>query len=178
MEELNIKPKYWKDLIDDTPFTRKDIIHLQDPLNLEVSAQSTLIKSQSIWMPPNRSGVHAAPTSAWGRPSEPSSQFLTLPCSQSQIAASAIQAYLRFTMQRIASVAQGRNVENFDHVKMDLKIEDEDAAEAAAKDPATFLKTEGLSEDMKRVMAKLYTPDALKASPLVALLPHCPSTRS
>ncbi len=36
MEELNIKPKYWKDLIDDTPFTRKDIIHLQDPLNLEV----------------------------------------------------------------------------------------------------------------------------------------------
>ena len=36
VEELNIKPKYWKDLIDDTPFTRKDIIHLQDPLNLEV----------------------------------------------------------------------------------------------------------------------------------------------
>ena len=37
VEELNIKPKYWKDLMDDTPFTRKDIIHLQDPLNLEVS---------------------------------------------------------------------------------------------------------------------------------------------
>ena len=37
VEELNIKPKYWKDLMDDTPFTRKDIIHLQDPLNLEVN---------------------------------------------------------------------------------------------------------------------------------------------
>jgi len=37
VEELNIKPKYWKDLNDDTPFTRKDIIHLQDPLKLEVT---------------------------------------------------------------------------------------------------------------------------------------------
>ncbi len=36
VEELNIKPKYWKDLLDDTPITRKDIIHLQDPLNLQV----------------------------------------------------------------------------------------------------------------------------------------------
>ena len=54
---------------------------------------------------------------------------------------------------------QGRNVESFDHVQKDLKVEDEDEA---AKDPAFFLKTEGLSEDMKRVMAKLYTPDALK----------------
>ncbi|CAL5224657.1 g7376 [Coccomyxa viridis] len=89
VEELNIKPKYWKDLIDDTPFTRKDIIHLQDPLNLE-----------------------------------------------------------------------GRNVESFDHVKKDLKIIEDGEAE---KDPAFFLKTEGLSEDMKRIMAKLYTPDALKA---------------
>ena len=61
---------------------------------------------------------------------------------------------------------QGRNVESFDHVKRDLKIEDEDEA---AKDPAFFLKTEGLSEDMKRVMAKLYTPDALKAG---CLCPH------
>ena len=35
VEELNIKPKNWKDLLDDTPFTRKDIIHIQDPLNLQ-----------------------------------------------------------------------------------------------------------------------------------------------
>ena len=63
----------------------------------------------------------------------------------------------------LGGCAQGKNVESFDHVKKDLKIEDEGAAE---KDPAFFLKTEGLSEDMKRVMAKLYTPDALKASRL------------
>ena len=36
VEELNIKPKFWKDLLTDEPFTRKDIIHLQDPLNLQV----------------------------------------------------------------------------------------------------------------------------------------------
>jgi peptidyl-prolyl cis-trans isomerase-like 2 len=34
VEQLNIKPKFWKDLLTDTPFTRKDIIHIQDPLNL------------------------------------------------------------------------------------------------------------------------------------------------
>ena len=36
IEELNIKQKFWKDLLTDQPFTRKDIIHLQDPLNLTV----------------------------------------------------------------------------------------------------------------------------------------------
>lgn len=36
IDELNIKPKFWKDLLTDEPFTRKDIIHLQDPLNLQV----------------------------------------------------------------------------------------------------------------------------------------------
>ena len=46
VEELNIKPKYWKDLMDDTPFTRKDIIHLQDPLNLEASISSEAIAPQ------------------------------------------------------------------------------------------------------------------------------------
>jgi len=29
VEELNIKPRFWKDLLTDEPFTRKDIIHLQ-----------------------------------------------------------------------------------------------------------------------------------------------------
>lgn len=29
IEELCIKPKNWKDLIDDTPFKRSDIIHIQ-----------------------------------------------------------------------------------------------------------------------------------------------------
>ena len=34
VEQLNIKPKSWKDLITDEPFTRKDIIEIQDPLNM------------------------------------------------------------------------------------------------------------------------------------------------
>ena len=38
IRELNIKPKFMKDLMTDQPFTRKDIIHIQDPMNLEVSA--------------------------------------------------------------------------------------------------------------------------------------------
>jgi hypothetical protein len=29
LQELNIKPRFWKDLLTDEPFTRKDIIHLQ-----------------------------------------------------------------------------------------------------------------------------------------------------
>ncbi|KAI8637453.1 peptidyl-prolyl cis-trans isomerase-like 2 [Parasitella parasitica] len=35
MEKLNIKAKHWRDLITDEPFTRKDIIMIQDPHNLE-----------------------------------------------------------------------------------------------------------------------------------------------
>lgn len=35
VEQLNIKTKNWKDLVDDTPFTRKDIITIQDPTALE-----------------------------------------------------------------------------------------------------------------------------------------------
>ncbi|XP_065073432.1 RING-type E3 ubiquitin-protein ligase PPIL2 [Ochlerotatus camptorhynchus] len=35
IEQLNIKAKNWKDLLDDTPFTRKDLITIQDPANLE-----------------------------------------------------------------------------------------------------------------------------------------------
>ncbi|RHZ79257.1 hypothetical protein Glove_150g39 [Diversispora epigaea] len=35
IDRLNIKTKNWKDLLEDVPFTRKDIITLQDPHNLE-----------------------------------------------------------------------------------------------------------------------------------------------
>lgn len=35
IEQLNIKTKNWKDLVDDTPFTRKDLITIQDPQNVE-----------------------------------------------------------------------------------------------------------------------------------------------
>ena len=34
IQELNVKPKFWKDLLTDEAFSRKDIIHLQDPMNL------------------------------------------------------------------------------------------------------------------------------------------------
>ncbi|OAA71953.1 peptidyl-prolyl cis-trans isomerase cyp8 [Akanthomyces lecanii RCEF 1005] len=33
VERMNIKPKMWQDLLDDEPFTRADIITLQDPRN-------------------------------------------------------------------------------------------------------------------------------------------------
>ena len=35
MEELNIKPQNWKELVTDEPFARKDIITIQDPKNLQ-----------------------------------------------------------------------------------------------------------------------------------------------
>ncbi|XP_055387385.1 RING-type E3 ubiquitin-protein ligase PPIL2 [Condylostylus longicornis] len=35
IEQLNIKTKNWKDLVDDTPFQRKNLITIQDPNNLE-----------------------------------------------------------------------------------------------------------------------------------------------
>ncbi|GAX84854.1 hypothetical protein CEUSTIGMA_g12275.t1 [Chlamydomonas eustigma] len=35
VEELNIKAKSWKDLLTDEPISRKDIIHIQDPLNIQ-----------------------------------------------------------------------------------------------------------------------------------------------
>ncbi|XP_045491534.1 RING-type E3 ubiquitin-protein ligase PPIL2 [Colias croceus] len=35
VEQLNIKGKNWKDLIEDTPFVRSDIITIQDPNNLD-----------------------------------------------------------------------------------------------------------------------------------------------
>jgi len=35
VEQLNIKPNFWKDLITDELFIRKDIITIQDPTNLD-----------------------------------------------------------------------------------------------------------------------------------------------
>eukprot|EP01040_Poterioochromonas_malhamensis_P001395 gene1394-1477_t len=39
VEELNLKPKFFRDLIDNTPFTKQDIITLQDPQNPDIVAQ-------------------------------------------------------------------------------------------------------------------------------------------
>ncbi|CAK7223312.1 cyclophilin peptidyl-prolyl cis-trans isomerase Cyp8 [Sporothrix bragantina] len=35
IQRMNIKPKMWRDLMDDVEFTRKDIITLQDPQNMD-----------------------------------------------------------------------------------------------------------------------------------------------
>lgn len=35
IDSLNVKPAFWRDLVDDTEFTRKDLIVLQDPHNLQ-----------------------------------------------------------------------------------------------------------------------------------------------
>lgn len=35
VDQLNIKPNFWKDLVTDEPFTRKDIITIQDPTHLD-----------------------------------------------------------------------------------------------------------------------------------------------
>jgi len=35
VEQLNIKPKNWRDLLTDKPFTRADLITIQDPSNLD-----------------------------------------------------------------------------------------------------------------------------------------------
>ncbi|CAD8193974.1 unnamed protein product [Paramecium pentaurelia] len=43
IEELNRKPKFWKDLISGETFTYKDIIVLQDPKNIESRTIKNLI---------------------------------------------------------------------------------------------------------------------------------------
>ncbi len=69
---------------------------------------------------------------------------------------------------------QGKNLENFDHVKKNLSLQDADELAAQEADPMFSIKAEGLSEDMKRVMSKLNTADAAKARlsppPLQSLL--------
>lgn len=49
VQELNIKPKFMKDLLTDQPFTRKDIIHIQDPMNLEASACMLQFLARCSW---------------------------------------------------------------------------------------------------------------------------------
>ena len=38
VQELNVKAKNWRDLLTDEPFTRKDLITIQDPHNLQARA--------------------------------------------------------------------------------------------------------------------------------------------
>lgn len=51
IDELCVKPKNWKDLLTEEPFTRKDIIHIQDPLNVSGKLISDFhhVKFVSAW---------------------------------------------------------------------------------------------------------------------------------
>lgn len=51
VQTLNIQPKNWKDLLSDTPFTRKDIIIIQDPQisdNREIAKFEHIIKQETF----------------------------------------------------------------------------------------------------------------------------------
>lgn len=70
IERLNIKPKHWRDLVGDEQFTRKDIITLQDPQNLESrdmsefkylkDGTSTLTEEQAAERADPLSGINVA----------------------------------------------------------------------------------------------------------------------
>jgi hypothetical protein len=71
LDQLCIKPKNWKDLLTDEPFSRKDIITLQDPLNMTAKLITDFdhVKKVGGWGLPNWEGLGssgAAQQSMWG----------------------------------------------------------------------------------------------------------------
>eukprot|EP00906_Rhabdomonas_costata_P008014 RCo011440 len=78
VNEMNVKFKNWKDLLDDTPFTKKDIVTIQDPHNIHKQNYSEFhhVKSDQLFVPSssvaededsveskiNLGGVHASAT--------------------------------------------------------------------------------------------------------------------
>ena len=61
VERLNIKPKMWKDLVTDEDFSRKDMITLQDPQNLEsrnLSSFKYLVEGQDSGVPKEASSIN------------------------------------------------------------------------------------------------------------------------
>lgn len=62
VERLNIKAKNWKDLVSDESFSRKDIITLQDPQNIEARDFSSFkhIKDGETPIPEEESSVNVA----------------------------------------------------------------------------------------------------------------------
>jgi len=61
-------------------------------------------------------------------------------------------------------MVQGKNVDDFDHVKNDRMLEEGDLGTPAAEG-VNNIKAGGVSEDMQRMMAKLNTPAAAKVTP-------------
>ncbi|KAK5947620.1 cyclophilin peptidyl-prolyl cis-trans isomerase Cyp8 [Knufia obscura] len=63
LERLNFKPKMWKDLVSDEDFTRKDLIVLQDPQNLEsrdLNSFQYLKDGEDSGIPKEEAGVNKA----------------------------------------------------------------------------------------------------------------------
>eukprot|EP00976_Prorocentrum_cordatum_P102740 1193186-Prorocentrum_minimum.AAC.3 len=54
VQELNVKAKNWKDLVTDEPFTRADLVTIQDPLNIgckELSKFEHVVKNLAVDKP-------------------------------------------------------------------------------------------------------------------------------
>ncbi|EXJ55954.1 peptidyl-prolyl cis-trans isomerase-like 2 [Cladophialophora yegresii CBS 114405] len=63
IERLNIKPKMWRDLVTDEEFSRKDIVTLQDPQNIEsrnLSSFKYLKDGQDSGIPKEEASINAA----------------------------------------------------------------------------------------------------------------------
>ena len=58
-------------------------------------------------------------------------------------------------------ILQGKNVEDFDHVKHDRMLEAEDLGQERDE---SSVKKENMSEDMQRMMQKLNSSDAAKVN--------------
>lgn len=67
IEELNFKPKYFKDLLTDVKFTRKDLITLQDPNNL---SSRNMLEFDFV-----KRGIKVQDSKLAGTVAEPSSLF-------------------------------------------------------------------------------------------------------
>jgi len=50
---LNVKPGNWNDLMTDEPFKRKDIITLQDPLNVQSKDRTFTLAFFTLYLKPS-----------------------------------------------------------------------------------------------------------------------------
>lgn len=63
VERLNIKPKMWRDLVSDEEFSRKDMITLQDPQNIEsrnLSSFKYLQEGEDSGIPKEEASINSA----------------------------------------------------------------------------------------------------------------------
>ncbi len=68
---------------------------------------------------------------------------------------------------RCRACAQGKNLSEFDHVKRGLALVGEEELAEQAADPMFGIKVDGLSDDVKRAMAKLNSADAAQVRCLI-----------